>query len=59
VFAANQISKQLELGFAGNTHVEELPDFVQQRLGGSLEDLVLALGNMRSMLEDAHIGSLL
>lgn len=59
VFAANQISKKLELGFAGNSHVEEFPTFVQQRLGGSLEDLALALGNMKSMFEDAHIVSLL
>lgn len=59
VFAANQISKKLQLGFAGNTYVEEFPDFVQQRLGGSLEDLLLAMGNMKSLFEDAHMVSML
>ena len=59
VFAANQISKKLELGFAGNTHVEEFPVLVQQRLGGSLEDVLLELGNMKSMFEDTHMSSLL
>ncbi|MDR7305061.1 HDOD domain-containing protein [Rhodoferax saidenbachensis] len=59
VFAANQISKKLELGFAGNTHVEEFPVFVRQRLGGTLEDLLLTLGDMKSMFEDVHIASLL
>lgn len=59
VFAANQLSKKLNLGFAGNTQVEEFPAFVQQKLGGSLDDLLTTAGYMKSMFEDAHIASLL
>jgi putative nucleotidyltransferase with HDIG domain len=59
VFAANQISKKLGLGFAGNTYVEEFPAFVEQRLAGSLEVLFQELGNMKFMFEDANIASLL
>lgn len=59
VFAANQISKRLNLGDAGNTHVDELPIFVQQRLGGSLEELITSVANMKSMFEDRHIALLL
>jgi putative nucleotidyltransferase with HDIG domain len=59
VFAANQISKKLELGFAGNTYVEAFPASVEQRLGASLDDLLPSLRNMESLLGDPHMASLL
>ena len=53
VFAANQISKQLNFGNAGNPFVSELPLAVARRLGGSLEDVILSLGDLGPMFEEA------
>ena len=53
VFAANQIAKKLEFGFAGNLLVEELPPPVAQRLGGSLDEVIAALGNLTPVFEEA------
>ncbi len=55
VFAANQISKKLKFGFAGNPLVEELPPTLAQRLGGSLDDVIASLGDMTPLFEEAKI----
>ena len=55
VFAANQISKKLGLGFGGNSFVELPPPPVAQRLGGDLDAVIASLGNIRAMYEDAQI----
>ena len=55
VFAANQISKKLGLGFGGNSFVELLPPPVAQRLGGDLDAVIASLGNIRALYEDAQI----
>lgn len=52
VFAANQISKKLQLGFAGNTYIEEFPATVSRRFGASLDELTSSLGDLGSMLKD-------
>ncbi|MBA3057672.1 MAG: HDOD domain-containing protein [Gammaproteobacteria bacterium] len=57
VFAANQISKKLEFGFAGNCFVEELPPAIAQRLGGTLDELIVSLGDLAPLLEEAKIFS--
>lgn len=57
VFAANQISKKLEFGFAGNRCVEQLPPAVAQRLGGTLDELIVSLGDLAPLLEEAKIFS--
>ena len=57
VFAANQISKKLEFGFAGNLFVEELPPAIAQRLGGTLDELIASLGDLAPLLEEAKIFS--
>ncbi|MHB8951048.1 MAG: HDOD domain-containing protein [Rhodoferax sp.] len=57
VFAANQISKRLEFGFAGNLFVEELPPAIAQRLGGTLDELIVSLGDLAPLLEEAKIFS--
>ncbi len=57
VFAANQISKKLEFGFAGNPFVEELPPAIAQRLGGTLDELIVSLGDLAPLLEEAKIFS--
>lgn len=57
VFAANQISKKLEFGFAGNRCVEQLPPAIAQRLGGALDELIVSLGDLAPLLEEAKIFS--
>ena len=57
VFAANQISKKLEFGFAGNPLIEELPPAIAQRLGGTLDELIVSLGDLAPLLEEAKIFS--
>lgn len=53
VYAANQISKKMSWGFAGNPFVAELPACVAQRLGGNLEEVMLSLGDLGPMFEEA------
>lgn len=55
VFAANQISKKLGLGFGGNRFVEPFSAAVVQRLGGTLEEVIASLGNVTELLEDSKI----
>lgn len=55
VFASNQISKKLALGFGGNFHVEELRAPVAKRLGGSLEDVIASLSNLDSIMDEAKV----
>lgn len=57
VFAANQISKKLEFGFAGNRCIEQLPPTIAQRLGGTLDELIVSLGDLAPLLEEAKIFS--
>jgi hypothetical protein len=55
VFAANQISKKLQYGFAGNHKVEELPATIQKRLGGDLETVIASMGNLDSLFAEAQV----
>ena len=57
VFAANQISKKLKFGFGGNPWVDELPKSIQNRLGGSLDDVISSLGDLTAMIEEAQVFS--
>jgi putative nucleotidyltransferase with HDIG domain len=55
VFAANQISKKLKLGFGGNVFVEELPPTVARRLGGDLDTTIASLGDVHALYESSKI----
>ena len=55
VFAANQISKKLNFGFAGNPCVEELPAGLAGRIGGSLDEVIASLGNVEKLFDEAKI----
>ena len=55
VFAANQISKKAQHGFAGNRVVEALPATMQKRLGGDLDGLTQGLGDLQPLLEEARL----
>lgn len=55
LFAANQISKQLRFGNAGNPVIEELPDSVAARFGMPLEALIESLGNLDAVYKEAEL----
>ncbi|MDT7515986.1 HDOD domain-containing protein [Rhodoferax mekongensis] len=55
VFAANQISKRLAFGFAGNHCIDELPAPLQKRLGGDLEQVIASLGDLTGLFEEAQV----
>jgi putative nucleotidyltransferase with HDIG domain len=57
VFAANQISKKLAFGFAGNACIEALPPAVAAFLGGSLDEVIAALGDLTPLFEEARLFS--
>ena len=57
VFAANQICKKLEFGFGGNPWVDELPESIQNRLGGNLDEVIASLGDLTSLVEEAKVFS--
>ncbi len=46
VFVANQVSKKMEFGFAGNPFIEPFPESVLSRFGMELEGLIEALGDL-------------
>ena len=51
--AANEISKALQLGDAGNPVIEPFSDALAKRLGGSLENLILSLGDLTPIKMEA------
>lgn len=53
LFAANQISKKLEFGFAGNPVIEELPPLTAQCFGMRLDELIVALGDLTPIKDEA------
>jgi HD-like signal output (HDOD) protein len=53
LFAANQISKQLQFGFAGNPLVEPLPEAVAARFGMNLPALIESLGDLTYIKSEA------
>jgi putative nucleotidyltransferase with HDIG domain len=55
VFGANQICKKLNFGFGGNPRVEEFPESVQKRLGGSLDQVIEKLGDLKPLFEEAKL----
>ncbi|MCB2006074.1 MAG: HDOD domain-containing protein [Burkholderiaceae bacterium] len=55
VFTANQISKKLGFGAAGNPCVEALPPFIAQRVGGDLDEVIASLGDLDRMYEEAMV----
>jgi hypothetical protein len=55
VFGANQICKKLQFGFGGNPCVDEFPPAVQKRLGGSLDEVIAAQGDLTQLFEEAKL----
>ena len=55
LFAANQISKHLHFGDAGNPVVEAFPEAIANRFGMPLEALIEDLGDLRFMVKEAEL----
>ena len=55
VFGANQICKKLSFGFGGNYCIDELPEKMQRRLGGSLDAVIASMGDWGPLFEVAKI----
>ena len=53
VFAANQISKKMQFGFAGDPIVEEFPQAILTRFNLSLTDLIADLGDLSAVQTEA------
>jgi putative nucleotidyltransferase with HDIG domain len=54
VFAADQISKKLAIGFSGNPVVEEFPAHVVELLGMGLDAMIEDLGDLTEEIETAE-----
>jgi putative nucleotidyltransferase with HDIG domain len=57
VFGANQISKHLKFGFAGNHFVEAFPPHIAKRLGGTMDEVIERLGDLNPLFEEAQVFS--
>jgi putative nucleotidyltransferase with HDIG domain len=55
VFAANQIAKKLNFGFGGNAFVEEFSPQIAKRLGGTLDEVIEAMGDLQPLFEEAKV----
>lgn len=55
VFGANQISKKLNFGSGGNYCIDEFPAVIQKRLGGSLDEVIVSMGDLNPLFEEAKI----
>jgi putative nucleotidyltransferase with HDIG domain len=53
VIAANQISKKMQFGYAGNPIIEEFPGNMSNRFGLSLEELINTLGDLSAVKTEA------
>lgn len=54
VFAANQISKQMQFGDGGNPLIEDFPESIVIRFGLTLPAMCEALGNLESVKTEAQ-----
>ncbi len=55
VFGANQIAKKLNFGFGGNAFIEEFSPQMAKRLGGTLDEVIAALGDLQPLFEEAKV----
>jgi putative nucleotidyltransferase with HDIG domain len=55
VFAANQICKKMEFGFGGNYCIDEFPEAVRKRLGGTMDEVIASMGDLTPLFEEAKI----
>ncbi|MDH4284538.1 MAG: HDOD domain-containing protein [Gallionellaceae bacterium] len=54
LFIANQVSKKLAMGSSGNPVVSRLPMTLAKRFGGNLDDIIVRLGDLSRIVEEAQ-----
>lgn len=55
VFVANQISKKMSFGFAGNTYIPPFCAAISQHFGASLDEIIVSLDNLEATFEEVKI----
>jgi putative nucleotidyltransferase with HDIG domain len=55
VSAANQIGKELKIGFGGENIIDKLPDGILNRFGENVQAVIDSLGNIKAETEKAMI----
>ena len=55
VSAADQISKELKIGFGGEKMIEKLPERILERFGTDMQAVINSLGNINAETEKALI----
>jgi HD-like signal output (HDOD) protein len=53
VFAADQISKELKIGYAGENRIEKLPDGILESFGDDVQAVINSLGDITAETEKA------
>jgi hypothetical protein len=54
VYAANQISNRLGMDFGATPQLQELIPAMAQRLGGTLDQITQAMGDLEPLLQEAR-----
>jgi len=59
VFAANQVSKKMKFGYAGNLCIENFPPAVDNHFGGNVDELIVSIGDgeLSRIIEEARLFS--
>ena len=55
VSAADQISKELKIGFGGENRIETIPDVITDRFGANLQAVIDSLGDINAETEKALV----
>ncbi len=55
VSAADQISKELKIGFGGENRIETIPDAIMDRFGANLQAVIDSLGDINAETEKALV----
>jgi HD-like signal output (HDOD) protein len=55
VAAADQISKELKIGYSGDNVIEQMPQKVLAQFGGDIGQVILSLGDIRAEVDKAMV----
>jgi HD-like signal output (HDOD) protein len=57
LYVADQLSKHHVVGNSGNLETVSLPTNIEERFGGNLSDIVVQLGDLSKVLDEARVFS--
>ncbi|MBF0344253.1 MAG: HDOD domain-containing protein [Nitrospirae bacterium] len=55
LFIANQVSKELKIGFAGESLLDEIPDRIAKRFGKNLQEIIAFIGDISGEVDKALV----